>query len=206
MESTLISFKIISATKDIVLMLAAIVTAKIAYKGLQSWSRELKGKADFEIARNLIRSTYKLRDELGYCRSPWISIGEFPKNYEPSKKTPDGEAKAYSYIYLNRWKPVANTLQEFETQALEAESLWGPEFKPKTDELRQCVRNLQVSIEAFIRNKANDGENFIADQEFKKTVEFEVMEIKKNENPLTLRINAAIEAIENEIRPILKKK
>lgn len=204
MGNTIISYKIISATKDIVLMLAAIITAKIAYKGLQRWSRELKGKADFEIARNLIRATYKLRDELGYCRSPWISVGEFPKDYDHSKKTPDGEAKAYSFIYLNRWRPVASTLQEFETQALEAEALWGPNFKPKTDELRQCARNLQVSIEAFIRNKANNGENFRADQEFRNEVELAVMEIKKKDNPLTLKVNAAIENIENEIRLIIK--
>jgi hypothetical protein len=88
---------------------------------------------------------------------------------------------------------------------VEAEALWGAEFKPKTDEMRQCVRNLQVSIEAFIRNQANNGDDFKADQELKKTVESEVMETKKKENPLTLKINAAIENIENEIRPIIKK-
>jgi hypothetical protein len=111
----LISFEIITVTKDIIFIFAAIVTANVAVKGLQSWSKELKGKADFEVARNLIRAAYKLRDELSYCRNPWISLNEFPANYDPKNRTADIEAEAYSFIYKNRWMPVANVLQEFET-------------------------------------------------------------------------------------------
>ncbi|MBU1138814.1 MAG: hypothetical protein KKA76_07550 [Proteobacteria bacterium] len=199
------SFEILTATKDVILIFAAILTANVAVKGLQSWARELKGKADFEVARNLIRSTYKLRDELSYCRSPWIPINEFPQGYDPTRRTPSGEAQAYSYLYTNRWKPVASALQEFETQSLESEALWGSEFKPKTDEMRQCVRNLQVSIDALISNYANDGEDFRSDDAFKKRVKAEVQEINRKENPLSLKINAAIKAIENAIRPHIRK-
>ena len=199
------SYEIITATKDIVLIFAAIITAHVAIKGLQSWSRELKGKADFEVARNLIRSTYKLRDEFVYCRSPWIPVSEFPSSYDPSNKSANREAEAYSFIYVNRWKPVASALQEFETQALEAEALWGTDIKPKTDELRQCARNLQVSIEALISDKAGNGESFKSDPEFKEEVESVVMEIKKKDNPFTMKINNTIRDIENVIRPHIKK-
>ena len=206
MENPYISFEILTATKDIILIFAAIITANVAVKGLQSWARELKGKADFEVARNLIRSTYRLRDELSYCRSPWIPISEFPEGYDITKRTAKGQAEAYSFLYTNRWKPVASAFQEFETQSLEAEALWGPEFKPKTDEMRQCVWSLKVSIEALISNYENDGEDFRSDESFKKSVKSEVEEINKKENPLTLKINAAIQAIENEIRPHIKRK
>ncbi len=201
MENAYISFEILTATKDILLIFAAIITANVAVKGLQSWSRELKGKANFEVARNLIRSTYRLRDELSYCRSPWIPFNEFPEGYDPTSLPASEEAKAYSYIYKNRWKPVATALQEFETQSLEAEALWGPEFKSKTDEMRQCVRNLEVSIDDLISNYANNREDFQSDSEFGETVKSKVQETKKQENPLTLKISDAVQEIENEIRP-----
>lgn len=201
----MISIEIISVTKDIIVIFAAIATAHVAIKGLQSWSRELKGKADFEVARSLIRSVYKLRDELKYCRSPWITLGEFPEDYDPNKKTSEIEAKAYAFIYGNRWKPVATALQDFESQALEAEALWGSDFKPKTDELRQCARNLQVALEADISNKANDGENFKCDPEFGKTIKSEISAIHDDKNPLTLKIGSAINDIEKEIRPHFKR-
>ncbi|MCD8523186.1 MAG: hypothetical protein LRY66_07365 [Saccharospirillaceae bacterium] len=199
------SLEIISVTKDIILIFAAIATAHVAINGLQSWSRELKGKADFEVARNLIRSAYKLRDELRYCRSPWVTMDEFPEDYDSNNKTPEIEAKAYAFIYSNRWKPVATALQNFETQALEAEALWGSEFKPKTDELRQCARNLQVALEADISNKASGGENFRCDPEFGKTIKSEIWATHDDKNDLTLKISHAINEIEKNIRPHFRR-
>jgi len=49
------------AVKDIVLGLAAIVTATVAWLGLQSWRKELRGKADFDVARGLLRATSAAR-------------------------------------------------------------------------------------------------------------------------------------------------
>ncbi len=49
---------------------SAAVTAIIAYKGLDKWQKEIKGKASFDIARSLAKTTFKLRDELVFCRSP----------------------------------------------------------------------------------------------------------------------------------------
>ena len=201
----MISIEIISVTKDIILIFAAIATAHVAINGLQSWSRELKGKADFEVARNLIRSVYKIRDELRYCRSPWVTLGEFPENYDPNNKSSDTEAKAYSFIYTNRWKPVATALQDFESQALEAEALWGADFKPKTDELRQCARKLQVALEADISNKANSGEDFKCDPEFGKTIKSDIWATHDDKNPLTLKIGNAISGIEKDVRPHFKR-
>ncbi|MDB4262786.1 hypothetical protein N9842_01115 [Porticoccaceae bacterium] len=199
------SLEIISVTKDIILIFAAIATAHVAIKGLQSWSRELKGKADFEVARNLIRSVYKLRDELRYCRSPWVTMGEFPEDYDSNNKTSEIEAKAYAFIYSNRWKPVATALQDFESQALEAEALWGSAFKPKTDELRQCARNLQVALEADISNKFSAGENFRCDPEFGKTIKSEIWATHDEKNALTLKISYAIDEIEKDVRPHFKR-
>lgn len=71
----------ITAIKDIALSGAAITTATVAILGLKSWSRELKGKAEFEVGRALILATYKLRDELKYARSPCTSGYEFPEDY-----------------------------------------------------------------------------------------------------------------------------
>lgn len=62
--------EITSIAKNVLLGNAAAATATVAVIGIKNWSREIKGKAEFEIVRNLIRATYKLRDELQICRSP----------------------------------------------------------------------------------------------------------------------------------------
>ncbi|MGR5242716.1 hypothetical protein ACPV36_17630 [Photobacterium damselae] len=200
--------EIITAIKDVALSGAAITTATVAILGLKSWSRELKGKADFEVGRALILATYKLRDELKYARSPFISSHEFPDDYPQNAnnyRTPEIEANAYAHVYSTRWKPVAKAIQEFETQALEGEALWGETIRDKTNEMKECARNLQSSIDAFINNKVENGEIFKNDREFGKSVRSDLYSTHDDKNKLTIQISNAVKALEEEIRPRLKR-
>ena len=137
-----------SITRDIVLAVAAATTAYVAFTGLEKWQEELRGKANFEIGRQLIKETYRLSDELGYCRSPFISGQEFPEEYQQTglgKHTAEQEGQAYNHIYSKRWAPVGTALQEFDAALLEGEALWGSSIKEKGQELRQCVREALIN-------------------------------------------------------------
>ncbi|WP_139195506.1 hypothetical protein [Halomonas daqiaonensis] len=95
--------EIISTVKDILLGAAAVTTATVAVVGLKNWSRELRGKTEFEAARNLMKTTYRVRDELLYSRSPFVGAGEFPSDYPgPQTAKADQEAQAWNYIYMHR--------------------------------------------------------------------------------------------------------
>lgn len=197
--------EIISSIKDIILAGAAATTAYVAYAGVEKWQKELRGKANFEVARELIKSIYKLRDELSYCRSPFIAAMEFPKSYRGTQHTDEENGQAYAHVYTNRWEPVGNAVQNFDTAVLEAEALWGEAIKEKAAILRQCVRSLQVDIESFIDDKYSGGENFKADREFGKKVKENIWNVKSQENELTISINTAIEGLEKEIMPHLSR-
>ena len=191
--------------KDIVLSLSAAITAFVAYTGIEKWKKELTGKANFETARLLIKATYILRDKVESCRSQFISGNEFPETYNLlTTPTPQEEGEAYTYLYNKRWSPVSKAVQEFDTCALEAEALWGKNSKEQTDKLHQCIRELQVSIDAVISDKYSGGEDF-RDLDFRREMRANVSEIKKNENPLTIKIKLAIENIETVIRPYLNR-
>jgi len=200
--------EIITVIKDVLLGFAAATTATVAVIGLKSWGRELKGKAEFEVARNLIRATYKLRDELQICRSPFISAYEFPEGYRGTleKSSPQGEAQAWNHVYKNRWVPVWSAIQEFDSHTLEAEALWGKEIRTRTDQLRQCVRELNTAIEAVISDKAGEGNDFKADREFAKKMRSTVSASRDDEqNELSKKTATAIGAIEEQIRPHLRR-
>lgn len=199
--------EIIAAIKDILLGGAAVTMAIVAVKGLQSWSRELKGKTEFETARGLIKATYKLRDELAICRSPFIRAQEFPKSYSGSlgDHSSEEDAQAYAYVYKNRWEPVWEAIQNFDTHTLEAEALWGNEIRERADQLRQCVRDLNASIQSFLDDKASGGQHFKADRDFGKKIRMQVSAMKENENELTKQITDSVGNIEDFIRPHLKR-
>lgn len=196
-----------SLAKDIALAVAACTTAFVAYTGLGKWQKELSGKANFDVARDLAKSVYALRDEISYCRSPFISAYEFPEGFPDSigKRSSAEEGQAYAHVYSKRWEPVGKALQAFDTAALAAEALWERDIREKTNELRKCVRSLQVDIQAFISNKYSGGEHFNSNRDFAKTVEEGIWEMKAEKNDLTQRINQAIVSIEGVIRPHLSR-
>jgi hypothetical protein len=197
----------ITAGKDVLLGLAAATTAIVAVVGLSKWRQELHGKAHFDTARGLIRATYKLRDELRLCRSPFYLGQEFPPNYDSLReRTREKEAKAWAHVYKNRWMPVWGAIQEFDAQSLEGEALWGRSVRSKTEALRACAHELNVAMDAVIADKAEGGENFRADPEFGRRMRATVAASGGDEkNELSQKMSQAITDIEDEVRPHLRR-
>lgn len=202
------ALEIVTAIKDVVLAIAGAVTAVVAVRGLKTWSRQLRGTADFEVARKLAKATYKLRDEIQIYRSPLIRSGEFPE-----ARADDGtmerrrqSAIAYGHIFSVRWEPVYAALQEFDTQTLEAESLWGTSVRAKTDELRRLLRVLRAATEAYIDNEQSGGANFNSDRDFGVKIRSEVFaSLQAQDNELSNKLQSAVQAIEVELKPHLKR-
>jgi hypothetical protein len=136
--------EIITAVKDVLIGVAAAVTAIVAIIGLTSWKRELTGRAEFKVARKFIRATYQLREALRNCRSPIIWSGEFPAGYNGINSSSHERAEAYAHAYQNRWSPVSKAMQEFDAQTLEAETFWGGDIPTKANVLRQCVGEVRA--------------------------------------------------------------
>jgi hypothetical protein len=200
--------ELITAIKDVLLGGAAVTTTVVAVVGLKNWSRELRGRADFDVARGLIRATYKLRDEIRSCRAAFIMAQEFPDGYcDPNRKsTPEDEAQVWAHVYKNRWQPVWEAIQEFDAQTLEAEALWGSEIRQKTDKLRECIAELNSAIYAVISDKASGGRDFKSDREFGKKMRSTVSASGSDQsNELSKKITEAVTGIEDKIRPHLKR-
>jgi hypothetical protein len=199
--------EIISISKDILLGSAAIITSGAAVMGLKRWKFEIKGRAEFEIARNLIRTTYKLREDIKNCRSSFTSSYEYPDGYRVplGKHTAKEEAEAIAYIYKNRWEPIRLSLQEFDTHSLEAEVLWGKNIRIQTDTLRQCINELLVSIEDYISIKASDEHGIKNNDSLVKETYAVIFRGKNNENEFSKRIFDSISEIEGTVKPHLKK-
>jgi hypothetical protein len=191
---------LISIFRDLSVAGAACYTAYLADTGLTKWQEELTGKANFEVARSLIKTVYKLRDELIYARSPLVFANEFPEDYGSALRnhTDAEEGDAWSHIYSKRWDPVALAIQEFDIALLEAEALWGYTIKQKALKLRQLARELQVSMEAVINDKYHGGEDF-KDRDFATKMRRNVSARQSADDELSLNINEVITDIESEV-------
>lgn len=198
--------EIIATIKDVVLALAGATTAVVAVVGLQRWRQELHGKAGFEVARTLAKATYRLRDEMEAVRRPLISSSEFPEGYAATGKDRDPEqrADAYAHVFKTRWIPLSAALQDFDTQTLEAEALFGSEIRVRTDGLRALIRQLNVDTEALVANAAAGDAHFSSDPDFGKKIRSNVFSTG-SENKFSALIVNATAGIENVLRPHLRR-
>jgi hypothetical protein len=200
--------ELIATAKDIVLALAAVVTATVAVKGLNTWNRQLRGTADFDVARCLAKAAYKVRERLQSCRSPLLSAQEFPPGYYDGegKRSPEQDASGYAFVYSNRWSPVWDAMQEFDVSVLEAEALWGKPIREATDSLRIVVHEVNVAIDAFVADAASGGEDFSSDREFGKKMRSIVSaHPTDSENELNKKLAAAVQAIDDQLRQHLQR-
>jgi hypothetical protein len=190
--------------KDAVVAIAAAVTATVAVRGLSTWNRELRGKATFEVARSLAKAAYRLRDEINLCRTPFLAAAEFPEGYG-SKKTAAEVANGLAHVYGTRWNKVWDALQNFDTNTLEAEAIWGAEVRVRTDALRRCVTELRIAIDAMIEDAAVGGANFDSDKAFGLEMRSKVSTASSKDNTLTKNIESAIKGIEAVVQPHLRR-
>lgn len=202
--SEITGLQVLTATKDILIVIATIITASVAIHGLKKWKTELTGKAEFEAAKALMKSVYKLRNEIIDSRSPFISGPEFPEDYSfKLKKIAEEEGGAYAHVYHNRWKPISAALSDLEASVLEAEALWGKEVKEAEKKINSVVKRLRSAFNSIVRDAYSLGENF-KDKAYRERVYKDAV-TGEEEDDLALKLNQAVEAFESIARPHLRR-
>lgn len=135
---------------------AALGAALVARSGLNTWRRQLRGQAEYELARRVLRALLRVRDEIGVVRSPVISGGEFWAAFkEAGLEAPEGSVsagtKGSELVYDRRWRRLVTAVTELEAELLEAEVLWGAGSRAPEAELRKCVAELFAAVSMHAR-------------------------------------------------------
>jgi len=196
--------------KELFVAAAAAATAVAAWVSLRSWRQELAGRAEFETAREISRCTLTLKDRLDQCRNPFFAYSEFPEDYldTPNRQSAAETARAYQHIYANRWKPVRESLIEFESAALEAKVLWGHDASTLTGELRACVSMLLAAIQSYLEDLQTNGAEFnpaTAENTRNRTVRLKG-QLEDDDDFMSRYIELACEGVLELVAPHITKK
>lgn len=140
---------------DVVSAGCAVVIAAAAVYGLRTWREQLKGAADYELARRVLRSALKTRNAIELVRSRYIfgqetdvAVKESGKQLstDPAKRS----HQEYELVVWQRWRRVVAAASEFEAEVLESEVLWGSTIKQEGEELRAVAVKLGNAIEEHL--------------------------------------------------------
>jgi len=193
--------------KDIVVSVAAIFTAGVAYRGISKWRSEEAGKADFDLARRVGKSVFRMRDVLADARRAMTFAYEFPENYDPA----DGpkQAAAWAHVFNARFEPVRECAIELQSLRNETEALWGGDILVNLNRLVRQATRLQVAMGAYVRNEQALGAHFNGNQGFGDQVRAEVHDMGNAINPdgtegapnaMTTEIQSAVDALAAYLR------
>lgn len=198
-----ITAAISTAFKDAATGAAAIIAVWVAWKGLTTWRRQLKGQADFEVARGLVRATYILRDAFWSCRAPLLMAGEFPDGWAlHGHQSNEERAQGHAFLYRNRWKDVGDALRTFDSAALEAEAMWGADARTRTDAVRLCIQDLNFSIATLVEQIASGNSDQASMRALRRDT---AASRERGDDPLSVKMRNAITNLEDFARPHLKR-
>jgi hypothetical protein len=200
----------ISAGKDLLLGLSALAAAIFAYLGVSAWKKELKGKAEYQLAKNVLKAVYRVREAFKHVRNPAIYQYEYPDemrdHHGQLKREKNYEGTAH--VYEKRWEKMAEAFGALEELHLDAQVEWGAEFQNKIVKLRSCRIELMIAMQKMLEQKKYPTPSPVTPRE-QKAEEFSILyhigEDSKHDR-FTPKINGAIKEFEVWLRPYVKHK
>ncbi|PWW34556.1 hypothetical protein DFO83_11183 [Idiomarina loihiensis] len=127
----------ISLTKDLVAIIGTFGALAIGILGLNTWRRQLHGTSKFEVAKNILTTTYKIEDAIQAVRSPMLHLRK--EEVEAGRALEEEQR-----IYSERLQRLNEKRAELRTLALEARAIWGEQ--DHFDALQKLIGKLHSEI------------------------------------------------------------
>jgi len=196
----------ISVATSIITAGAAVFTACIAWRGLNTWKEQMKAKSDRELARRLLHKVYLIRDRIQSIRGDIFSVSELQEQLEKQGSITDEggmlSAKVEADIYHKRWGQVESDLSGLEEMQREASVIWEDNIEGRLQPIRRAARKLKKSLWRYLTlRRASKWKELIEEDQ---TAEIEDVIHKLSSSPelddFTAEIESAVEDAEDCIR------
>lgn len=188
--------------KEALLVVCAVTGTGVGVVGLSTWRRQLRGTADFEVARSALRALLRVRPAFSFVRSRGIFAAEL-QDREGERRA--GSADRYcdeEQVFGARWQHLSAALADLEAAVVEAEVLWGQDIQRLIDPIRSCVRDLSSALDEFL-TLARDGDLFDRSEAVKIRKRF--LQPLNGDDALSALLADAVRNVEKEMRNHLKR-
>ncbi len=189
--------------KDSILTISVAFGAFVAFRGLQTWRKQLKGNAEYEQARRLLRSVYAYRNAIEVVRNPFTPSSE----YGPGRpQNPEENRNAIVKVYENRWKSITGASTELEVELIGAEVLWGSEVANLVKQLYHFRGLLYAAINAHLRDLKRPNKNSQEELKIEGMLPAEILYslYDPEKDPFLRKMNALFNQIEDKLKQYLK--
>ena len=142
----------ISTSIEVLTLIAVVAGVVIGYLGLRTWQRQLKGTADFDLAKRLLHQTILLRDNMIVLRAPEVI---WPIEVDVAQVPTIGftQEEIQDFIYTKKLQKKKIEADEARTKlsltTKEAEALWGRDFYHHFEKLFYFYHTMTNAIQLY---------------------------------------------------------
>ena len=138
----------LAGAKDVVVATATAITAIVAIRGINRWRGEMTAKTEYDLARRVLHSAYRLRDAIAYVRNPGMSSSEYEARRRPeAENSHQQRSNDFRFAYMKRWEKIVVAGSQLDADLIEAEALWGSLLDNAKSKLREGINRLWISIQ-----------------------------------------------------------
>jgi len=188
--------EILLIIKEIIVVLSLLAGVVIAYFGLRTWNKQLKGTTKYKIAKNILIKTFKLRDEFSRARAPFMSSAEM-SNARDSEE--DSNEDLSFRANIKRLNKLDDVKRELEVIRLEADAVFGRE---ETEEIQSLIDKVYEVNRSF--NETQEIKNKILNEEERKIMK-EVRSVLYGTGSAKDKFGQKIDTLVNEIEEKFKE-
>ncbi len=194
--------------RECVVVIVSIIGVYIATRGLQTWRHQLHGNTEYELARRLLRATFRVRDKIRMVRNPYMSSSEISQAVEneypnePDRK--EDHADSTTAVYNSRWNQLREALSDLNVECVESEVIWGDHVPSRLKPLHAAIIELHVAIIRHLRQFGRRPEEISSEEQEK--IDRMVYEISEDpdKDAFTARIQSAVNEVQEFLKPKLK--
>jgi hypothetical protein len=188
---------------------SAVTGAIVSVLGLSAWRKQLKGKTEYELAKQVLKIVYELREAIAGVRHPFLRHPEEPDLPEEELRKMSTEKKrwkAHFQVYEKRWEAVFAARSSLIAVSLDVEVVWGEVLIGKLDPLYKKINELRFAIDDYFGGIDPDGyhhprrEGQLKDSH---NVMYSRMSLEKDN--YRKELEDIISSIEKELKPHIKK-
>lgn len=180
---------------NIIVKLIPLAGVWIAWQGLDTWRRQIKGTDKYKIASELLLEVYRVREGIGIVRTPLV---QFRPTDDKNVSKEMNEFYGYVEAMERRWKELLEPVARLSLIALKAEVHLNKDIKEKVDELMKLVRELQVTYEQYL-DVRRPGSGFKEPDDFDRDAR-KVLWAKPTDDDYKERVLTSIRSIEDLAR------
>lgn len=188
--------------------IAAVFASTFAYIGLRTWRLQLKGSSEYTLAKDLLKTIYRVREGFKHVRNPAIFNYEYPKEMidETGHLKRGSEADGTRHVYSERLKVLSEALISLEDRNLNAQVEWGADYARMIVAIRKCRNELLDAIRNLVEAKMPGGERRTKpEMSQERSILYYLGEDHPDLDKFTPEINAAVSVYEAQLRPIISR-